>query len=127
MVVAALFVTAEYRRGLIRLTFAATPSRGRVLAAKSVVVAAVGFIVGLLGAGDSGARGRGDHPGQGLRVPDLGDGRGPGDRRHGDPHRVASVLALAIGTIVRRSAATVAAVIVVIVLPYFFAVFQACR
>ena len=51
VVVAALFVTAEYRRGLIRLTLAATPSRGRVLAAKSVVVALVGFIVGLLGAG----------------------------------------------------------------------------
>ncbi len=33
----------------------------------------------------------------------------------------ASVLALAIGTIVRRSAATIAVVIVVIVLPYFFA------
>ena len=51
VVVAALFVTAEYRRGLIRLTFAATPSRGRVLAAKSVVVAVAGFIAGLLGAG----------------------------------------------------------------------------
>ena len=50
MVVAALFVTAEYRRGLIRLTFAATPARGRVLAAKSVVVAIAGFVAGLIGA-----------------------------------------------------------------------------
>jgi ABC-type transport system involved in multi-copper enzyme maturation permease subunit len=37
----------------------------------------------------------------------------------------ASVLALAIGTIVRRSAATVAVVIVVIVLPFFLAETQA--
>ena len=65
VVVAALFVTAEYRRGLIRLTFAATPARGRVLAAKSVVVAAVGFVVGLLGAAVAVLGGRGDHPGQG--------------------------------------------------------------
>jgi hypothetical protein len=50
VVVAAASVTAEYRRGLTRLTFAATPARGRVLAAKSVVVAVVGFIAGLAGA-----------------------------------------------------------------------------
>ena len=35
VVVATMFVTAEYRRGLIAVTFAASPRRGRVLAAKA--------------------------------------------------------------------------------------------
>jgi ABC-type transport system involved in multi-copper enzyme maturation permease subunit len=42
-------MTSEYRRGLIRLTFAASPRRGRVLAAKAVVIAAVSFVAGLIG------------------------------------------------------------------------------
>jgi hypothetical protein len=45
-IVGAMFMTAEYRRGLIRVTLAATPRRGRVLAAKAVVIAAVTFAVG---------------------------------------------------------------------------------
>ncbi|MGH3208905.1 MAG: ABC transporter permease subunit [Trebonia sp.] len=122
VVVAALFVTAEYRRGLIRLTFAATPSRGRVLAAKSVVVAAAGFIVGLIGAGiavlagEAITRARGNYA---FPISGMAEARvivGTAILA-----AFASVLALAIGTIVRRSAATVAIVIVVIVLPYFLA------
>lgn len=50
-VVATLFITGEYRRGLIHSTFAASPRRGRVLAAKALVIAAVTFIAGLAGAG----------------------------------------------------------------------------
>jgi len=49
-VVGAMFITAEYRRGLIRVTFAAAPRRGRVLAAKAVVIAAVTFAAGLVSA-----------------------------------------------------------------------------
>ena len=45
-----MFMTAEYRRGLIRVTLAASPRRGRVLAAKAVVIAAVAFAAGLVGA-----------------------------------------------------------------------------
>jgi hypothetical protein len=36
-----MFMTAEYRWGLIRITFAASPRRGRVLAAKAMVIGAV--------------------------------------------------------------------------------------
>ncbi|MEV1179418.1 hypothetical protein, partial [Nonomuraea sp. NPDC049784] len=50
MVVAVVFVTAEYRRGLIRTTLLAGPRRGRVLAAKAVVIAAVTFAAGLVAA-----------------------------------------------------------------------------
>jgi ABC-type transport system involved in multi-copper enzyme maturation permease subunit len=46
----ALFIVSEYRRGLIRTTFTATPTRGRVLAAKALVVGAATFLPGLLGA-----------------------------------------------------------------------------
>jgi ABC-type transport system involved in multi-copper enzyme maturation permease subunit len=46
----ALFVTAEYRRGLIRTTVTASPRRGRILAAKSIVIGFVAFLAGLIGA-----------------------------------------------------------------------------
>ena len=126
VVVAALFVTAEYRRGLIRLTLAATPSRGRVLAAKSVVVALVGFIVGLLGAGIAVLAGEAITRARGYYAfPVSGATEARVIVGTAILAAFASVLALAIGTIVRRSAATVAAVIVVIVLPFFLAETQA--
>ncbi|MET8908805.1 hypothetical protein [Micromonospora sp. NPDC004551] len=45
-----LYATSEYRRGMIRTTFAATPRRGRVLAAKALVLGVISFLVGLVGA-----------------------------------------------------------------------------
>jgi ABC-type transport system involved in multi-copper enzyme maturation permease subunit len=48
--VGVLFATSEYRRGMIRTTFAATPRRGRVLAAKAIVLGVTSFLVGLVGA-----------------------------------------------------------------------------
>jgi hypothetical protein len=47
---AALFITSEYRRGLVRTTFIASPRRGRVLVAKAIVIGAVTFVAGLIGA-----------------------------------------------------------------------------
>jgi ABC-type multidrug transport system permease subunit len=122
VVVAALFVTAEYRRGLIRLTLAATPSRGRVLAAKSIVVAAAGFIVGLFGAAIAVLAGEAiTHAKGNYAFPVSGAAEARVIIGTAILAAFASVLALAIGTVVRRSAATVAIVVVVIVLPYFFA------
>lgn len=43
-----LSMTAEYRTGLIRTTLTASPRRGRVLAAKVVVLAGVVFVAGLI-------------------------------------------------------------------------------
>ena len=43
-----LFMTGEYRTGLIRTTLAASPRRGHVLAAKSVVLAGAVFVAGLI-------------------------------------------------------------------------------
>jgi len=50
LVVGAQFMTAEYRRGLIRATLAASPRRGRALAAKAVVFGAVTSAAALAGA-----------------------------------------------------------------------------
>ena len=122
-VVGAMFMTAEYRRGLIRVTFAATPRRGRVLAAKAVVIAAVTFAVGLVSSavvvtlGQRMLRSRGVYvwPVTGLTEVRVIVGTAA-------VLAVAAVIALAIGTIVRRGAGAVAAVIVVIVLPYLLTV-----
>ena len=121
-VVAALFVTGEYRRGLIRLTLAATPARGRVLAAKAVVVAVAGFVVGLLGAGIAILAGQAITKAKGhYAFPISGTAEAKVILGTAVVLALASVLAMAIGIIVRRSAATVAAVVIVIVLPYFLA------
>jgi ABC-type transport system involved in multi-copper enzyme maturation permease subunit len=122
IVVAAMFITAEYRRGLIRVSLTAAPRRGRLLAAKAVVIGAVGFVTGLVAATLALAAGtpRLLRAG-GLQWPVslLTEARMVAGTAA--LLAVAAVLALAIGTIVRRSAAAVAIVIVVIVVPYLLA------
>jgi len=46
IVLATLFTTSEYRRGLIRTTLAASPHRGRVVAAKAAVAGSPAFAAG---------------------------------------------------------------------------------
>lgn len=48
IVLGALVVTSEYGTGMIRATLTATPHRGRVLAAKAVVLTTTLFVVGTL-------------------------------------------------------------------------------
>jgi ABC-type transport system involved in multi-copper enzyme maturation permease subunit len=122
IVVAAMFITAEYQRGLIRVSLIAAPVRGRLLAAKAVVMGAVGFVAGLVGAALALAVGAPllRHSG-GVQwpVPLATEARmvvGTAALL-----AVAAVLALAIGAIVRRSAVAVATVIVVIFVPYLLA------
>jgi hypothetical protein len=45
----AVFVSSEYRRGMIRTTFAGSPRRGRVILAKAIVIGVVAFAAGLVG------------------------------------------------------------------------------
>jgi ABC-type transport system involved in multi-copper enzyme maturation permease subunit len=122
-VVGAMFITAEYRRGLIRVTLAATPRRGRVLAAKAVVIAAVTFAVGLVSAAIVvifGQRVLRDHGVYVWPVTALTQLRvivGTAAVL-----AVTAVIALAIGTVLRRSAVTVAVVVAVTVLPYLLTV-----
>jgi ABC-type transport system involved in multi-copper enzyme maturation permease subunit len=122
-VVGAMFMTAEYRRRLIRVTLTAAPLRGRVLAAKAVVVGAVTFAAGLVSAaiavvlGQRILRGNGAYvyPASALTQVRVIAGTAA-------VLAVAAVIALAIGAILRRGAGAVAVVVVVIVLPYLFAV-----
>jgi ABC-type transport system involved in multi-copper enzyme maturation permease subunit len=117
VVVATMFITAEYRRGLVRTTLTASPRRGRILAAKAVVIAAVTFVTGLAGAAVVVVFGPGVLRANGVYV-------------HATTTftevrlvvgtaallAVAAVLALALGTVLRRSATAATAAIVVIVL-----------
>jgi ABC-type transport system involved in multi-copper enzyme maturation permease subunit len=122
IVVAAMSVTAEYRRRLIWISLTAAPRRGRLLAAKAAVIGAVGFVAGLAAAALALAVGT---PrllragGLAWPVSLLTEARMVAGT--GVLLAVAAVLALAIGTIVRRSAPAVAIVVVVIVLPYLLA------
>jgi ABC-type transport system involved in multi-copper enzyme maturation permease subunit len=122
IVVAAMFMTAEYRRGLIRVSLTAAPRRGRLLAAKAVAIGAVGFVAGLVAAILAIAVGTPLLLRAGplaWPVSLLTEARMVAGT--GALLAVAAVLALAIGTIVRRSAPAVAIVIVVIVVPYLLA------
>jgi ABC-type transport system involved in multi-copper enzyme maturation permease subunit len=123
IVVATMFMTAEYRRGLIRVTLAASPARGRVLAAKAIVIGAVTFVAGLAGAGaalwlgERLLRANGNYI---LPVSTLTELRVVAGTAA--VLAVAAVLALAVGALLRSSALAVTAVIVAIVLPYFFTI-----
>lgn len=119
IVIAVMLITAEYRRGLILVTLAASPRRVRVLAAKAVVVAAVTFVAGLIAAAVvlpaalRLAHAKGSYV---LPVSALTDVRIVAGTAAAIA--VAAVLALALGTILRRSAAAVTIGILVIVVPY---------
>jgi ABC-type transport system involved in multi-copper enzyme maturation permease subunit len=123
VVVGTMYITAEYRRGLIRTTLAASPRRGRVLAAKAIVIGAAAFVTGLVAAiiaiplatRVSRANGNYIYPVSALTEVRLVAGTAA-------VLAVAAVLAMAVGAAVRRSAIAVTLVILVIVLPYLISV-----
>ena len=123
VVVAAMFITGEYRRGLICVSLTAAPRRGRLLAAKAVVIAAVGFVAGAVAAALALAVGTSVLPRTGIPVWPvslLTEARmvvGTGALL-----ALAGVLALAIAIIVRRSAPAITTAIVVIFIPYLLTV-----
>jgi ABC-type transport system involved in multi-copper enzyme maturation permease subunit len=118
-VIGAMFMTTEYRRGMIRVTLAASPRRGRALAAKAAVIGLVCFVLGLPATAIAiifGSRISRSHQVYVLPVgwaTELQVVVGTAALL-----AVAAVLAVAVGTILRRSVAAVATVIVVFVLPY---------
>lgn len=123
IVVAALSVSTEFRRGLIGVTLLASPRRGRVLAAKAVVLGVVTFVAGTAAAA--------------LVIP-LGWAvlRDNGFRQPGPPLptlvRVAveagllvagtALLTLGLAVLLRRGLAAVGLAVVAVVLPYLAAV-----
>jgi ABC-type transport system involved in multi-copper enzyme maturation permease subunit len=118
IVLATLFVTSEYRRKLIRTTFAASPRRGHVLAAKAIVAGSLAFAAGAIATALAevitrhvlAANGNYLFPQSG---PDLarviiGTGLLLG---------LAAALTVALGMMLRRSAAAVTAAIVLLIVP----------
>jgi ABC-type transport system involved in multi-copper enzyme maturation permease subunit len=122
VVVAAMFFTAEYRRGLIRTTLAATPRRGAVLATKALVIGAVAFVTGLIASVISVAVGVPREQNQGqvvLTVPALTEARvivGTAVVL-----AVAAIFAVALGAVLRRSAVAITVAVVTVVLPFLLA------
>jgi ABC-type transport system involved in multi-copper enzyme maturation permease subunit len=119
IVISAMFITSEYRRGLIRTTFTATPQRGQVLAAKALVIGAVAFAIGAIIAAV--AVPVGEHfltrngayvfPASAAIVTRIVVGCGL-------VTALTAIAVLALGTMLRRSAGAVTAGIVVFAMPY---------
>ena len=118
-----LFVTTEYKRGLIRTTFTATPSRLKVLAAKTTVIAAITFATGLVATAigytlaQRALRSNGFKP---PEFPDLSLLENPSLRAVVGSAVLLSlvaVLALSLGVVLRNSAGAIAAVVVLVILP----------
>ncbi|UGQ10399.1 DUF1349 domain-containing protein [Yinghuangia sp. ASG 101] len=118
-----LFITAEFRKGMIATTFLASPRRGRVLAAKALVLGGVAFVTGVVAAGAAFAvsqpllRDKGHKP---PLYPDLTLGDGSVLRAVLGTAAVlalVAVFALAVGALVRNTAVAVTVIIVLLVLP----------
>ena len=123
VVVAVMFMTAEYRRGLIRTTLLASPRRGRVLGGKAAVIGAVTFVTGLVCSavvvvfGQRMLRANGVYVFPVTAVTEVRVIAGTAAVL-----ALAAMLALALGTMLRRSATAVTVAFLVIVLPYMFCV-----
>ncbi|MEO3798789.1 ABC transporter permease subunit [Nonomuraea sp. B1E8] len=123
IVVGVLFVTAEYRRRLIHTTMLASPRRGRVLAAKAVVIGLVTFLAGLAATGVTLPAGRRILSGNGVftqPVPLLTELRVIAGVAA--LPAVAAVLGLALGALFRRSATAVVVAVAATLVPYVLAV-----
>jgi hypothetical protein len=123
IVVAALSITTELRRGLVGLTLLASPRRGRLLTAKAIVLGAVTFIAGTAAAAlviplswnvlwDNGFR----QPG--LPLPTLARV----SFETGLLVAGTALLTLGLGALLRRSLAAVGIAVAAVVLPYLAAV-----
>ncbi|OKJ01840.1 hypothetical protein AMK18_10450 [Streptomyces sp. CB01249] len=123
IVVATVFLTGEYRRGLLRTSMTAAPRRGRVLGAKALVAGGVAGAVGLVAAaiavplGARGARGRGFLVFPVTTATELRVVAGTGLLC-----AAAAVLALGVGALLRRSGTAVALVVASLVLSFLLAV-----
>ncbi len=123
IVLGSMFVSTEYRRGLIRTTLAASPHRGRVLAAKALVLGGVTFVVGLVGSALAFLIVNKIRRSNGVPVQQVATGT---EVRVVVGTAVvlalSAVFALAAGAVFRRGAGAVVTAIVLLVLPYILAI-----
>jgi regulation of enolase protein 1 (concanavalin A-like superfamily)/ABC-type transport system involved in multi-copper enzyme maturation permease subunit len=119
--VGVLFVTSEFRRGMIRTTFVVSPRRVRVLVAKAVVLGAASFAAGLVATltafllAQPVLRANGFGP-PAYPIPSLADWPVLRAVVGGAAFlALVAVLSLGVGAIVRRSAGAITAVVLVLV------------
>jgi ABC-2 type transport system permease protein len=116
-----LVMSREYSGGLIRLTLSATPRRGRVLAAKLLLVAGVTFVFGLLTTVGMFLVGQAILGAYGMPATDLGNA----DARRmvlglGAVLPFFPLAGLALGVILRSTAGAITAVLGLLWLPEVF-------
>lgn len=114
----AMAILGEYASGTIRTTFAAVPARRSVMAAKAVVVTAVTAVFGAFVAGVSfaGTQAILDQRGLGVSFGDPGAPRVVAASALLAP--LCALVGLALGAVIRRTAATmIASVVVLLLLP----------
>jgi hypothetical protein len=118
IVLAALPVTSGYRRGLVRATFAAIPHRGRVIAAKAAVAGSLAFAAGGIATAIAEVITRHVFAANGNY---LFPQSGPDTARvivgTGLLLGLAAALVVALGAMLRRGAVTIAAGIVLLIVP----------
>lgn len=111
VVLGALYVTSEYGTGLVRATFAAVPRRGRVVAAKLLVLCSVLFVAGTLTATVGYVAGNWFLEAEGVGVPLDGDGVIRSLYGNGLYLAALGALTLGVGLLVRHTAAALSIVL----------------
>lgn len=115
-------VTSEYRRGTIRTTFAVCPRRGRVLAAKAIVLGAATLAAGLVASLGAFLLSRPILRSNDIAPAPLFDG--PALRAvlgTAALLAVVAVLSLGVATILRRGATAIAVVVLILLVPHLLA------
>jgi hypothetical protein len=118
IVLAALPVTSGYRRGLVRATFAASPHRGRVIAAKAAVAGSLTFAAGGIATAIAEVVTRHVFAANGNYLfPQSGSDTARVIVGTGLLLGLAAVLTVALGAMLRRGVVTVVAGIVLLIVP----------
>ena len=121
-VVAVKVVTSEYASGMIRLTLTATPRRGRVLAAKGMVVGIATMALGIVASAGMVLASTVIFDAHGAPTLDFGDGDvlraligttllGP----------MLPLMGVAVATVLRGTAAALSTVVALVMAPFFLA------
>lgn len=115
---AVLFMTAEYRRGMILTTFVASPRRERVLAAKALVLLVATFVAGLVASFGAFLVATPIMSANGVTPPPLAE---PSVLRAvvgtAALLAVVAVFSLGVATILRRSAPAITVVLLLLLVP----------
>ncbi|MFO7272853.1 MAG: ABC transporter permease subunit [Sphaerobacter thermophilus] len=115
------FVTSEYTSGMVRLTLTTTPRRGRVLLAKAGVIAAVTMVAGVIITVATFLTGQAVFAAYDVPTASLGDRDAAlAVLATGLTTAVYPVIGVAIGYLLRRTAAAITVTLLLMFAPAFF-------